>query len=92
MSQQALLLAPKDYVSSAEALSGTYTKVQAEQYTRWLATHHYENFHVVSFLLPIWSLSFATEALGGERETNSLVWLLIRPLPRPAILIRAWFT
>jgi len=21
-------------------------------YTRWLATHHYENFHIVSFLLP----------------------------------------
>ena len=21
-------------------------------YTRWLATHHYENFHVVSLLLP----------------------------------------
>jgi hypothetical protein len=46
------MLAPKDYVNSAEALSGVYTKVQAEQYTRWLATHHYENFHVVSFLLP----------------------------------------
>ena len=46
------LLAPKEYVYSAEALSGTYTKSQAEQYTRWLATHHYENFHVVSFLLP----------------------------------------
>ena len=26
--------------------------VQAEEYSRWLATHHYENFHVVSFLLP----------------------------------------
>lgn len=25
---------------------------QAEQYTYWLATHHYENFHVVSWLLP----------------------------------------
>jgi squalene synthase HpnC len=25
---------------------------QARQYTRWLATHHYENFHVVTFLLP----------------------------------------
>lgn len=25
---------------------------QAESYTRWLATHHYENFHVASFLLP----------------------------------------
>ena len=24
----------------------------AQAYTRWLATHHYENFHVVSFLLP----------------------------------------
>lgn len=25
---------------------------QAEKYTRWLATHHYENFNVVSWLLP----------------------------------------
>ncbi len=24
----------------------------AQQYTRWLATHHYENFNVVSWLLP----------------------------------------
>jgi squalene synthase HpnC len=46
------LLAPKEFVSSPEALSGTYSKDQAEHYTRWLATHHYENFHVVSFLLP----------------------------------------
>jgi squalene synthase HpnC len=46
------LLAPKEYVHSAEALNDTYTVEQAEQYTRWLATHHYENFHVVTFLLP----------------------------------------
>ena len=46
------MLGPKEYVSSAEALSGVYTKAEAERYTRWLATHHYENFHVVSFLLP----------------------------------------
>jgi len=25
---------------------------EARAYTRWLATHHYENFHVVSLLLP----------------------------------------
>jgi squalene synthase HpnC len=25
---------------------------QAQRYTRWLAMHHYENFHVVSWLLP----------------------------------------
>src|ERR1700704_4412750 len=25
---------------------------EAERYTRWLATHHYENFNVASWLLP----------------------------------------
>src|SRR5580704_2500740 len=33
-------------------MSAHYTLPEAEAYTRWLATHHYENFHVVSFLLP----------------------------------------
>jgi len=28
------------------------TVAEAERYTRWLATHHYENFNVVSWLLP----------------------------------------
>lgn len=40
-----------------------------------------------SFLLPLWSLSFATEALGGERESQSLIWLLTRPLSRPALYL-----
>jgi ABC-2 type transport system permease protein len=41
----------------------------------------------ISFLLPIWSLSFATDTLGGEREAGTLVWLLTRPLPRFAIYL-----
>jgi hypothetical protein len=41
----------------------------------------------VSFLMPLWCLSFATEALGGERESSSLIWLLTRPLSRPAIYL-----
>ncbi len=41
----------------------------------------------LGFLLPLWTLSFAVEALGGERENNSLIWLLSRPLPRPAIYL-----
>jgi squalene synthase HpnC len=45
-------LAPKEFVNSPEALNDSYTVPAAEEYTRWLATHHYENFHVVSFLLP----------------------------------------
>jgi squalene synthase HpnC len=46
------LLAPADFVRSPEALAKRYSLPEAEAYTRWLATHHYENFHVVSFLLP----------------------------------------
>jgi len=45
-------LAPKEFVYSPEALGDQYTVAGAEEYTRWLATNHYENFHVVSFLLP----------------------------------------
>jgi ABC-type transport system involved in multi-copper enzyme maturation permease subunit len=41
----------------------------------------------VSFLLPLWSLSFGTESLGGDREAHNLLWLLTRPLPRPAIYL-----
>jgi ABC-2 type transport system permease protein len=51
-------------------------------FSRWLVFSIF-----LSFLLPVWSLSFATEALGGDREHNSLVWLLTRPLPRPAIYL-----
>ena len=45
-------LAPADYVASAEAMALAATAEEGRAYTRWLATHHYENFHVVSFLLP----------------------------------------
>ena len=45
-------LAPADFVQSPEAMAARYSVAEAEAYTRWLATHHYENFHVVSFLLP----------------------------------------
>ncbi len=47
-----MYLAPKDYVRSPAAMAAASTPGEAERYTRWLATHHYENFHVASFLLP----------------------------------------
>jgi hypothetical protein len=40
-----------------------------------------------TFLLPLWSLSFATEGLGREREAHNLLWVLTRPLSRPAIYL-----
>jgi squalene synthase HpnC len=45
-------LPPALFVRSGEALNKMYSPGEAGAYTRWLATHHYENFHVVSFLLP----------------------------------------
>ena len=47
-----MFLTPQDFVKSPEALARVYTGTEACQYTRWLARAHYENFHVVTFLLP----------------------------------------
>jgi len=47
-----MFLSPAEFVRSPEALRKPYSADEALAYTRWLATHHYENFHVVSFLLP----------------------------------------
>jgi squalene synthase HpnC len=46
------MLSPAEFVKSPEALQRTYTAEEGRAYTRWLATSHYENFHVVSVLLP----------------------------------------
>ena len=40
-----------------------------------------------TFLLPLWSVAFATEGLGREREANNLLWVLTRPISRPGIFL-----
>jgi squalene synthase HpnC len=45
-------LQPVEFLKSHEAMEREWGEGDALAYTRWLATHHYENFHVVSFLLP----------------------------------------
>jgi len=47
-----VFLAPAAFLESKEQLERSWTLDESLAYTRWLATHHYENFHVVSFLLP----------------------------------------
>lgn len=44
-------LQPKEYVLTVPE-SAVASESDSLAYTRWLATHHYENFQVVSFLLP----------------------------------------
>jgi ABC-type transport system involved in multi-copper enzyme maturation permease subunit len=49
-------------------------------FSEWVAFNLF-----ATFLLPLWTTAFATEGLGREREANNLLWVLTRPIPRPAI-------
>ena len=51
-------------------------------FSRWLVF-----FLFLGFLLPLWNLSFATSALGADRENRSLIWLMTRPIPRSGIYL-----
>ncbi len=39
----------------------------------------------ISFLLPMFSLCYATASVAGDREDQTLVYLLATPLPRPVV-------
>jgi hypothetical protein len=67
---------------AAAAYESVLQTSRFQMFARWVVFSLF-----LSFLLPIWSLSFATEAFGGEREARSLVWLLTRPLPRWSIYL-----
>ena len=51
-------------------------------YSRWA-------IHLVffGFVLPLFTLSYASGAFGTDRESRSLVWLMTRPIPRSAIYL-----
>ncbi len=82
------MLAPREFARSPEALAAEHNLAEAERYTRWLATHHYENFHVVSALLPRklhqdffnvyaycrWSDDLADEMGDREESLRLLEW------------------
>lgn len=41
----------------------------------------------ISFLMPIFAISYGSSAIGGEREDQSLIYLLVTPIPRAAIYL-----
>jgi len=44
----------------------------------------------LAFVLPLFTLAYASGAIGTERETRSLIWLTTRPIPRGAIYLAKW--
>jgi len=41
----------------------------------------------LGFVLPMFTLAYASGAIGAERESRSLIWLMTRPMPRSAIYL-----
>lgn len=41
----------------------------------------------LGFVLPLFTLAYASAAFGTERESRSLVWVMTRPIPRSAIYL-----
>src|SRR5215475_5013250 len=42
-------------------------------------------FVFASFVVPICAVAYATASIGGDREDRTLLFLLVRPVPRPLI-------
>jgi ABC-2 type transport system permease protein len=51
-------------------------------FARWVVLGAY-----LGFVLPMFTLAYASGAIGGERETRTLIWILTRPMPRSAIYL-----
>ncbi len=51
-------------------------------YSRWVIFLVF-----MGFVLPLFTLSYASGAFGTERESRSLVWLMTRPIPRSGIYL-----
>jgi squalene synthase HpnC len=82
------MLRPNELQIAATAPPPGCSPEVAQQYTRWLATHHYENFNVVSWLLPKdlhqhfynvyaycrWADDLGDEVPDGTRALELLDW------------------
>lgn len=79
---------PIDFLADGESMNRAWSADEALAYTRWLATHHYENFHVVSLFLPKrlqqdffnvyaycrWSDDLGDETGSTEQSLKLLAW------------------
>jgi squalene synthase HpnC len=82
------MLRPGELKIAAKLPAEGCAPAEAQAYTRWLATHHYENFNVASWLLPKelhqhfynlyaycrWADDLGDEIPGRERALELLDW------------------
>jgi squalene synthase HpnC/squalene synthase HpnD len=82
------MLRPNELQIAERAPASGCSLEEAQHYTRWLATHHYENFNVASWLLPAdlhqhfynlyaycrWADDLGDEISESERALDLLDW------------------
>jgi hypothetical protein len=72
-------------------LSVPYAILQSPTFRHHWAFGNYARLVILGaylgFVLPMFTLAYATGAIGAERENRSLIWLETRPIPRSAIYL-----
>ncbi|MBI2826450.1 MAG: ABC transporter permease subunit [Planctomycetia bacterium] len=48
-------------------------------------------FAFASFVVPICAVAYGTASIGGDREDRTLLFLLVRPVPRPLVFFAKFF-
>lgn len=83
---------PPDGVALQFGVVGAFRAVLADD--KFLADWAFLNFSrwvvfgmYLSFVLPLFTLAYASGAVGAEREGRTLIWLFTRPLPRWAVYL-----
>ncbi len=74
-----LLLSIPHAVMQSEKFLGDWAFAN---FARWVVLSAY-----LGFVLPMFTLAYASGAIGSERESRSLIWLMTRPIPRSAIYL-----
>jgi ABC-type transport system involved in multi-copper enzyme maturation permease subunit len=72
-------------------LSIPHAVLQSEKFVRDWGFMNFSRWVILGaflgFVLPLFTLSYATAAFGTDRESRSLVWLMTRPIPRSGIYL-----
>ncbi len=84
-------LNPTEDALASLVLSVPHAAMQDEGFLKSRKFMKYSRYVVLlvftGFVLPLFTLTYASGAFGTERESRSLVWLMTRPIPRSGIYL-----
>jgi ABC-2 type transport system permease protein len=59
-----------------------YSEQNFDQFSRWFMIRLF-----MSFILPLVALAYGTASVGGDREDRTLLFILVRPIPRSLVVL-----